>query len=286
MHRAIVAAPVRLIAACSHAGALRLPALLPMAHHMQLSEQTVLVTGAGRGLGRAIALAFAREGARVIINYRRSHEAAHALAQQIGARAVALQADGTRRDEIDALLVQAQTHFGTHVTTVVNNALVDFAFNGDARAKADSIQWQAFAAQFEGSIRGALNTVQAALPGMRAGRAGRVINIGTNLFQNPVVPYHDYTAAKAALLSLTRTLAGDLGPDGITVNMLSGGLLRTTDASAATPEAVFDYIAASTPLRSVTTPEEFADAVLFFASPWARAVTGQNLVVDGGLVRD
>ena len=135
-------------------------------------------------------------------------------------------------------------------------------------------------------VRGALNTIQATAPGMAAGRFGRVINIGTNLFQNPVVPYHDYTAAKAALLSLTRTAAGDLGPDGITVNMVSGGLLRTTDASAATPEAVFDLIAGMTPLRSVTTPEEFADAVLFFASPWSRAVTGQNLVVDGGLVRD
>ena len=100
------------------------------------------------------------------------------------------------------------------------------------------------------------------------------------------MPYHDYTAAKAALLSLTRTLAADLGPDGVTVNMVSGGLLRTTDASAATPDAVFDFIAASTPLRRVTTPEEFADAVLFFASPWARSVTGQNLVVNGGLVMD
>ena len=68
--------------------------------------------------------------------------------------------------------------------------------------------------------------------------------------------------------------------------MVSGGLLRTTDASAATPDAVFDAIAASTPLGSVTTPREFADAVLFFASPWATAVTGQNLVVDGGLVKD
>ncbi|MCK9516941.1 MAG: SDR family oxidoreductase, partial [Ottowia sp.] len=101
----------------------------------------------------------------------------------------------------------------------------------------------------------------------------------------PVVPYHDYTAAKAALLSLTRTLSADLGPEGITVNMVSGGLLRTTDASAATPEAVFDMIAENTPLRRVTTPAEFADAVLFFASPWARAVTGQNLIVDGGLVK-
>jgi 3-oxoacyl-[acyl-carrier protein] reductase len=68
--------------------------------------------------------------------------------------------------------------------------------------------------------------------------------------------------------------------------MVSGGLLRTTDASAATPAAVFDAIAEGTPLRSVTTPEQFADAAVFFASPWARAVTGQNLVVDGGLVKN
>ena len=121
-------------------------------------------------------------------------------------------------------------------------------------------------------------------PAMAQQKFGRFINIGTNLFQNPVVPYHDYTAIKASLLALTRTTAAELGPHGITVNMVSGGLLRTTDASAATPDAVFDYIAQSTPLRSVTTPEEMADAVLFFASPWARAVTGQNMVVDGGLV--
>ena len=252
---------------------------------MQISEQLVLISGGGRGLGQSLVRAFAREGAQVVINYRRSRGAADALASELGPRTLAVQADITDPAAVAALFAQAQAHFGRAVTTVVNNALADFSFNGDARARPDSIGWSDFAAQFEGSVRGALNTVQAALPGMRAQGFGRVVNIGTNLFQNPVVPYHDYTAAKAALLSLTRTLAGDLGPDGITVNMVSGGLLRTTDASAATPEAVFDYIAAATPLRSVTTPAEFADAVLFFASPWARAVTGQNLVVDGGLVK-
>lgn len=253
---------------------------------MQLSQQLVLVTGGARGLGQHLVRAFVGEGAQVVVNYHASADAAQALVAELGSAAVAIQADVTERSQVDALFAQARQHFGRDVTTVVNNALAAFSFNGDARDKADVIGWGAFNRQFEGSVRGALNTVQAALPGMRAQRFGRVINIGTNLFQNPVVPYHDYTAAKAALLSLTRTLAGDLGPDGITVNMLSGGLLRTTDASAATPEAVFDYIAANTPLRSVTTPAEFADAVLFFASPWSRAVTGQNLVVDGGLVRD
>lgn len=254
---------------------------------MQLAEQVVLVTGAGRGLGSAIARAFARNGARVVVNYRRSRDAAEGMGRELGGgRALAVQADVTDAHAVAAMLAAARRHFGTAVTTVVNNALADFSFNGDARAKASEIGWGAFAAQFEGSVHGALNVVQAALPAMRERHFGRIINIGTNLFQNPVVPYHDYTAAKAALLSLTRTLSADLGPDGVTVNMVSGGLLRTTDASAATPEAVFDLIAGSTPLRQVTTPDEFADAVLFFASPWARAVTGQNLVVDGGLVKD
>ena len=252
-----------------------------------IGRQVVLVTGGARGLGAAISRAFAGQGARVVVNYRRSREAALALQQELGAdRVLPVQADVTDPAKVAAMVAQARAHFGAAVTTVVNNALVDFAFDGDARPKAADIGWERFAAQFEGSVRAALNTVQAALPGMREAGFGRVVNIGTNLFQNPVVPYHDYTASKAALLSLTRTLAADLGPDGVTVNMLSGGLLRTTDASAATPEAVFDLIAAGTPLRRVTTPAEFADAVLFFASPWSRAVTGQNLVVDGGLVKD
>lgn len=139
--------------------------------------------------------------------------------------------------------------------------------------------------QFTGSVLAPVAAIQAVLPNMRKAGFGRIINIGTNLFQHPVVPYHDYTATKAALLSLTRTFADDLGPEGITVNMVSGGLLRTTDASAATPEEVFDFIASGTPLRKVTSPAELADAVLFFASPWARGVTGQNLIVDGGLVK-
>ena len=253
---------------------------------MRIGEQVVLVTGAGRGLGAAVAAAFGREGARVVVNYRRSAEAAAAVAAPFGERALAMQADVTDPGAVAAMLSTAEIRFGAPVTTVVHNALSDFRFNGDERAKIADIPWPDFAAQMEVSVRGALNLIQAASPAMAKRGFGRIVTIGTNLFQNPVVPYHDYTAAKAALLSLTRTAAADLGPQGITVNMLSGGLLRTTDASAATPEAVFDLIAASTPLRRVTTPEEFADAVLFFASPWSRAVTGQNLVVDGGLVRD
>lgn len=254
---------------------------------MNLAEQLVLITGAGRGLGAHLAKAFGTQGARVIVNYRQSKDAAEAVAKSIGNdRAIALQADVTDRAQVDAMLQAARDHFGAPVTTIVNNALASFSFNGDAREKAETIAWEDFHAQFEGSVRGALNTIQSAHKDMQEQGFGRVINIGTNLFQHPVVPYHDYTASKAALLSLTRTMAADLGPAGVTVNMISGGLLRTTDASAATPDEVFDFIAQGTPLRRVTTPAEFADVALFFASPWARAVTGQNLVVDGGLVMD
>ena len=253
---------------------------------MQLSEQWVLVTGGARGLGQAITRALAREGAGVVINYHRSEAAALALAEELGPRAVALQADVTDAAAVQRLFAAARERTGAPISAVVNNALAQFSFDGDARPKLGEIAWERFSQQIEGAVKGALNTMQAALPAMRAQGFGRVVNVGTNLFQNPVVPYHDYTAAKAALLSLTRTAANDLGPHGVTVNMVSGGLLRTTDASRATPEAVFDLIASLTPLRRVTTPEEFADAVLFFLSPWARAVTGQNLVVDSGLVKD
>ena len=245
-----------------------------------LDQQLVIVTGASRGLGAAIAQAFLREGAKVVINYLNSADRAQALAASSPDRALALQADVRDPAAVAAMVARASQHFGQPVTTIVNNALPAFQFNGDARPHADTLDWAQMNAQIEGSVRAALNTTQAALPGMRAAGGGRIINVGTNLVQNPV-----YTAAKAALLAFTRTLSHELGADGITVNMVSGGLLRTTDASAATPDAVFDMIAAGTPLREVTTPEQFADAVLFFASPWSRAVTGQNLIVDGGLVK-
>ena len=253
---------------------------------LPINEQLILVTGGARGLGEHLVRAFLREGGRVVINYLNSADNAQALAALAPQRAIALRADVADAAAVQAMVAQAREHFKSPITTVVNNALPKFSFNGDFRPHADALTWENLHQQLEGIVRGALNTTQATLPGMQELGFGRIINVGTNLFQNPVVPYHDYTAAKAALLSLTRTLSHDLGPNGITVNMVSGGLLRTTDASSATPEEVFDLIAAGTPLRRVTTPAEFADAALFFASPWSRAITGQNLVVDGGLVKN
>ncbi|WP_110927737.1 3-oxoacyl-ACP reductase [Bacillus massiliglaciei] len=254
---------------------------------MELKDQIVLVTGSSKGLGAAIAKAFGREGARVVINYLHSEQEAKEAAERIGSeRAIAIKADVRNQEEIQDLFRIAKNHFGEPITTVVNNALVHFKFDAVNKKNANTISWTDYETQFEGSVKAALHTVQAALPGMTERNFGRIINIGTNLFQNPVVAYHDYNTSKAALLGFTRNMARELGEKGITVNMVSGGLLEQTDASSATPEEVFELIRQSTPLKKVTTPEEAADAVLFFASPWSRSVTGQNLVVDGGLVMD
>jgi 3-oxoacyl-[acyl-carrier protein] reductase len=253
---------------------------------MQLSEQVVLITGASRGLGAAIARRFADEGARVALNYYRSEEKARALAEEIGPdSALALGADVRDPEQVRAMADETSEYFGDPVSTAVSNALVGgYRFDPEGRAEAGEIAWARYDEQLRGSVRGSLNVLQACLPGMREQAFGRVVAIGSNLVQNPVVPYHDYTTAKAAQLGWVRNMAAELGPDGVTVNMASGGLLKTTDASAATSEEVFGAIESTTPLRKATTPEEVADAVLFFASPWSRAVTGQNLIVDGGLV--
>src|SRR5690606_24797199 len=146
-----------------------------------------------------------------------------------------LQADVTQADQVRTLFAAAKKHFGEAIHAVVNNALIQFEFNGDDRPKVEDLTWETMSRQFSGAVQAALNTTQAALDDMKHAGFGRIVNIGTNLVQNPVVPYHDYTAAKAALLAFTRTTAQDLGQYGINVNMLSGGLLQTTDASKATP---------------------------------------------------
>ena len=252
---------------------------------MQISDQIVLFTGGARGLGLAISQTLIAEGARVVVNYLSSQTAAEQLATAFPQQVFAYQADVTDKAQVEQLFAAAEAHFGASITSVVNNALIHFQFNGDARPKMEELTAQHLQQQFDGAVVAALNTTQAALPKMKAQGFGRIVNIGTNLVQNPVVPYHDYTAAKAALLAFTRTAAHELGEFGININMLSGGLLQRTDASKATPDAVFDLIAASTPLRTVTTPEEFAAAIMMFLSPYSRAVTGQNLIVDGGLVK-
>tara|TARA_Y100001933_G_C18966781_1_gene550622 strand:- start:463 stop:1227 length:765 start_codon:yes stop_codon:yes gene_type:complete len=250
---------------------------------LPINKQTVLITGAGRGLGSEIAKSFHREGAKVIINYRKSYENAKRLSDNLGKNSHIIQGDVRKKEEI----IKMKSSFDNQnlkVTTIIHNAIDEYKFNGDGRKKIDQIEWKDFENQIATSQKGFLNLLNVFTPSMKESMFGRIISVGTNLFQNPVIPYHDYITSKGGLLALTRTSAIDLGQYNITVNMVSGGLLKITDASEGTPDSVFEYIANITPLKKVTTTKDFSDALLFFACPWSRAVTGQNLIVDGGLV--
>ena len=243
----------------------------------------VLVSGAGRGLGASIAESFVNSGYKVAINYFNSSKEAEDLSRKLGDSVQAFKADIRDENEILNMYKEINSHFSSYPDILVNNAMANYVFNGDLRKKAEDISWKEIQDHLDVTIKGSLNLIQALTPKMKDKKFGRIINIGTNLVQNPVVPYHDYTIAKGGLLALTRTFAKDLGQFGITVNMVSGGLLKVTDASAATPDEVFEAIAQMTPLQKVTTVQDLADAVVFFASDASRAITGQNLTVDGGL---
>ncbi len=244
------------------------------------------MTGGARGLGAHISRAFLGAGARVVIAYHRSGAAAEALAAEHPGRALPVAVDIRDRGRVDELVEATARHFGEPVTTVVNNALVDFTFDGDARPKAHELTAARLAEQFAGSVHGPLHLVQAAQPGMAARGFGRIVNIGTNLVQHPVVPYHDYTAAKAAAAGADpharRTTWGRTGSP----STWSPAGCCAPPTPAPPPRKGYSTPSPRPP-RWVASPRRrsCADAVLFFASPWARAVTGQNLIVDGGLVK-
>ena len=246
-------------------------------------QKTVLVTGSSRGLGAIIAKQFGAKGYRVIVNYFRNEEKAMQVVEEIGDdRAIAIKADVRDKQQVEAMILEAVQQFGP-IEVVVNNALINFEFNPVTQKKVEELNWENYNEQFEGTVQSALNVIQTVLPEMKRARYGRIINIGTNLFQNPVVPYHQYTTAKAALIGFTRNMAKELGTYGITVNMVSGGLLQKTDASAATTPEVFDLIATSSPLNRVTEPADVAEVVVFLGTEASRGITGQNIVVDSGL---
>lgn len=255
-----------------------IPALLP--------EKVAIVTGASRGLGAQIAQQMAAAGARVCVNYLNSKEAAEKVVVDIekaGGKAFAYQADITELDQVQAMADEVVARYG-RIDILVNNALPSYQFNPSADyTSIETVKWAHFSQQIDGIVKGAVNMVQAVLPQMKTQQMGKIINISTNLVYNPVVTYYDYTTAKSALIGLTRNLAAELGQYGIRVNLLAGGLLKTTDASSLTTEEVFNYIATTTPLRQATSVSDFANSVLLMASDLSVAITGQSIAVDGGL---
>jgi 3-oxoacyl-[acyl-carrier protein] reductase len=244
--------------------------------------KTVLVTGSGRGLGSCIVETLSENGFNVIINYNKSKEKAEALQKKIGSQAIAIQADVTDRQAVEKMVEKGTGHFG-QIDVVVNNALVNFKFNPTTQKAFKNLTYEDYEQQLDGTLKAAFNVSQSVIPQFIERKDGGIISIGTNLYQNPVVPYHEYTTAKAALIGFTRNIAAELGQYGIRANIVSGGLLKTTDASAVTTPEVFELIADSTPLRKVTSPQDVANMVAYLCSDAADGITGQNITVDGGL---
>jgi len=257
---------------------------------MNFQGQVVLVTGAGRGIGAAIARAFAAEGAAVGVNYLQDEAAAtqavsdcQRAGQAAGGDAISLRGDVTCPEDCLRMVDKLVAEFG-RLDVLVNNAFRPYDFNPEQRQPLEALTLAHYQAQFEGAVGGALHMTQAALPHLRRHAAGAIVNVATNLVEHPVVPYHDYATAKSALVGFSRNLAAELGPQGVRVNCVAPGLVHPTRGSEATRAGFRDELAAAAPLRRLARPEDVAGPVLFLASTWSGFMTGQVLLVDGGLV--
>lgn len=253
---------------------------------MKFRDRAILVTGASRGIGAAIAKAFAAEGGIIVVNYRTNEAAAEAVVAEcrvLGGEALTIAADVTSPEAVAAMATRIAEEVG-RLDVVVNNAFAPYRFDPDNRARFWETPWEAYEQQFEGAVKAAYTVSRAMLPLLQRRSGASIVNLASDLVTRPSIPYHDYTTAKAALVGFSRNLAAELGPLGIRVNCVAPGLVYPTQASATTPEEVREMLIAQTPLRRIATPEDVAGPVLFLASDWSGFVTGQTIHVDGGLV--
>ena len=245
-----------------------------------LTGKRALVTGGSRGLGRAIALALAGQGADIAINYRGNAEAADEVAQQItasGRLALAIQGDTSGgRDACEAIVKAATDGLGS-VDILVNNAGIT---RDNLLMRMDADEWDAV---IDTNLSGPFWMTRAIARPMLKARSGRIINMSSAAGRMGNAGQANYAAAKAGLIGLTKTTARELASRGITCNAIAPGLIET-DLTADLSEAATEALRAMTPLGYLGNVDDVAAAAVYFASDEARYVTGQVLGVDGGIV--
>ena len=251
------------------------PARLDYAETMQ---RTALVTGASRGLGAAMAAALSQAGHRVAVNYFQNPKRAEEVCQELRAGGgVAEPFGGDVRDpeQVRQLVAEVEQRLGAVDVLVLN------ATGHQPMLSIEEQTWQDYLDQLEFFVKSPLLLLQAVLPGMRARRFGRVIQIGSEVVELGNPRFANYVAAKGAQLGQTRSWARELGPEGITVNLVAPGWIPT-DRSVDASEAEKLAYAQAVPLRRMGLAEEVGKAVAFLASPEASFITGQKLSVNGG----
>jgi 2-hydroxycyclohexanecarboxyl-CoA dehydrogenase len=250
---------------------------------VKLRGKTALVTGAGRGIGRAIALTLAREGCQVGLAdvLPGSAEAAAAEVEALGAKGLALPVDLTSRAEVESMVGKALAQLG-QIDVLVNNAGWD---RMGLFLDTDEDTWDRIIAV---NLKAMLYVCKAVLPHMVARGAGKVVNVASDAGRVGSSGEAVYSATKGAVIAFSKALAREMARHRITVNVVCPGLtetplLQSLRDQSPKMEKILEAVTRATPLGRVATPEEIAGAVAFFASPEADFVTGQTLSVSGGL---
>jgi NAD(P)-dependent dehydrogenase (short-subunit alcohol dehydrogenase family) len=244
----------------------------------RLSGRVALVTGGGRGIGRAISDAFAREGAKVGVLDIKEEVAAKAAAEirAAGGEATAVVANVGKRDEVFAAAAAVRTAFGS-IDVLVNNAMWN-RYGPLEEATEESV-----ARMLDVGFKGVIWATQATVPDMRGKGGGSIINIGSPSAVLAMANGVMYCGVKAGVLGVTRASAAEFGPSGIRVNAIAPGPTATEGANLVVNEAAWERRRARTPLGRLGTVEDIANAAVFLASEESSFVTGDMMFVDGGI---